>query len=64
MSSVVEDFFGIFLRYSVLPNLSLSIKPAGRVTFENAFSTFDGFTNVFFIEVKLVSLRIFSVLTS
>ena len=52
MSSVVEDFFGIFLRYRVLPNLSLSIKPAGRVTFENAFSKFDGFTNVFFIEVN------------
>ena len=51
-SLVVEDFFGIFLRYSVLPNLSLSIKPAERVTFENAFSTFDGVSNAFFIEVN------------
>ena len=31
MSPVVEDFFGIILPYSVLPNLCLSIKPAGRV---------------------------------
>ena len=58
MSPVVEDFFGIFLRFCILPNLSLSLKPAGRVTFEMALVRLWSIMAVGHVLVSLVEINV------